>query len=1026
MLIYTPNAPTVSANNLITSSRVDLTITPPGSNGGSVITSYKIYINGSYTGSIGYAGTIMTYQAISLSASTQYTFTVTAVNEIGEGSPSAGSITTTLNAPSVTATAVSSSQVNLTISPPTNNIQRNPITSYKIYINDVYKDSATADSSYKATYQATGLTAGTLYSFTVRAVSIDGDGANSAAATATPVPPLNPVKIPGLLLWLDADDLTTFTPSNITNNTDITKWLDKSGNQNHCTPTGYANNPTMNNPKYNETGQSGKRSVYLNSSKLVGTFSSSYRGQSVIIFAVMKPTNEGPSSVGRLMSFGTLNQTDYQDISAVHISGSSTNGSYGFGSLRSTPSWSPARNAHFESPNCLNVSTLVELTSNPTEHTMQINGGATSMSDSSGGLINNFNFVNYTIGGDLIQDDAIMSGYLSEVLVFGNTLTTSQKQKVEGYLAIKWGLQSSLPTNHPYKSALPVDETIMFGQKIRFYTDNTTFGLSSAGIEVYSSPGDSNLINSGLTVTTKNSYSVDSDPSKWIDNTSTAWIALPEAGQYVEVDLGFTVPIYKIALYNRVDNYGQRNNGSRLQIKDGSNNQLYLSNVLTDLSGSSVPNDGNSTFSNWTFYPSNPIWNGTNNSLPIAPTVTAAVVGTTIILTITAQGEGKSAITSYNVYINGSTTSAGFTTTNTYSVSGLTAGTPYSFTVSAVNTAGEGAKSTAITATPIRIFDNPTVVYYYNQTTITVPNNDRMDVLVVGGGGGGQEGYGPYVSGINQPGGGGGSAGGITYVSGITLTDGTITITPGSGGGGGNYGIMDYGNGGIAGTNGSASSVIYKTTTISAPGGIGATSNTGTLPPSNTNTGAQTSFGTSTNNGNYPGVAGAGWSFAMPNVSTISYGGGAAGLAGYYNPGGNGSYGGGGGGGNGCMSLSRLGRYAAAGGNGGGGVIVIYYYNSVPNAATVAIAPTISANPNTSSQITVWITPPLYNGGSPIIKYKVYMNGVYIGETTTTVYYATGLSPGTRYTFKVSTVNGVGEGPQSAEAAASTYVVVTV
>ena len=515
MLIYTPNAPSVSTDNLITSSRVDLTITPPGSNGGSAITSYKIYINGSYTGSIGYTGTTATYQATGLSASTQYTFTVTAVNEIGEGSPSAGSITTTMNAPSVTATAVSSSQVNLTISPPTNNIQRNPITSYKIYINDVYKEPVTADSSYNATYQATDLTASTLYSFTVSAISIDGDGAKSVAATAT-------------------------------------------------------------------------------------------------------------------------------------------------------------------------------------------------------------------------------------------------------------------------------------------------------------------------------------------------------------------------------------------------------------------------------------------------------------------------------------------------------------------------------TAAPAPILDNPSVSYYYNETTVPIPNNDRMDVLVVGGGGGGQEGYGPYVSNVIQPGGGGGSAGGITYISGITLTDGTITITPGSGGGGGNYGLIDYGDLRIVGTDGGASSVVYKSTTITAPGGIGATTNTGTPPPVNTNTGAQISFGSASFGGSSTGASGAGWSFVMPNVDTISYGGGVGGFSGSSGQAGNGSYGAGGGGGNGNVGVGRGGKYAGWGGNGGGGVIVIYYYNSVPNAATVANAPTISVSPDSSTQISVWITPPAYNGGSPIIKYNVYMNGVYRGETTTTVYYATGLTSGTTYNFKVSTVNGVGEGPQSANAFTTTYVVITL
>jgi len=192
MLIYTPNAPSISVNNLITSSRVDLTITPPGSNGGSVITSYKIYINSIYNGLVGYAGTTTTYSATTLTASTQYNFYATAVNAIGEGSPSTASITTTMNAPRVSAAGVvdiytATKQINLTILPPLNNIQRNPITSYKIYINDsaTSAGSATADASYNATYQAKSLTALTLYSFRVTAVSIDGEGAQSTAATAT-------------------------------------------------------------------------------------------------------------------------------------------------------------------------------------------------------------------------------------------------------------------------------------------------------------------------------------------------------------------------------------------------------------------------------------------------------------------------------------------------------------------------------------------------------------------------------------------------------------------------------------------------------------------------------------------------------------------------------------------------------------------------------------------------------------------------------------------------------------------------
>jgi hypothetical protein len=41
-------------------------------------------------------------------------------------------------------------------------------------------------------------------------------------------------------------------------------------------------------------------------------------------------------------------------------------------------------------------------------------------------------------------------GTISEVLVFEQKLSDTQRTSVEGYLACKWGLQSKLPQTHPY------------------------------------------------------------------------------------------------------------------------------------------------------------------------------------------------------------------------------------------------------------------------------------------------------------------------------------------------------------------------------------------------------------------------------------------------------------------------------------------------------------------------------------------------------------------------------------------------
>ena len=41
---------------------------------------------------------------------------------------------------------------------------------------------------------------------------------------------------------------------------------------------------------------------------------------------------------------------------------------------------------------------------------------------------------------------------IGEIIAVG---TTTERAKIEGYLAYKWGLTSSLPTSHPYKSSQP-------------------------------------------------------------------------------------------------------------------------------------------------------------------------------------------------------------------------------------------------------------------------------------------------------------------------------------------------------------------------------------------------------------------------------------------------------------------------------------------------------------------------------------------------------------------------------------------
>lgn len=60
-----------------------------------------------------------------------------------------------------------------------------------------------------------------------------------------------------------------------------------------------------------------------------------------------------------------------------------------------------------------------------------------------------------------------LNGQIGElVVVVQDSMTTADKQKLEGYMAWKWGLVSDLPGGHPYKSAAPTVTDVEFRDKL--------------------------------------------------------------------------------------------------------------------------------------------------------------------------------------------------------------------------------------------------------------------------------------------------------------------------------------------------------------------------------------------------------------------------------------------------------------------------------------------------------------------------------------------------------------------------------
>jgi hypothetical protein len=77
-----------------------------------------------------------------------------------------------------------------------------------------------------------------------------------------------------------------------------------------------------------------------------------------------------------------------------------------------------------------------------------INGTSQTVSDTTSGTYSG----TFSVGSG---PNGFISGNICELIVFNKSLTTSERQQVEGYLADKWGVKSSLPSTHLYRNFAP-------------------------------------------------------------------------------------------------------------------------------------------------------------------------------------------------------------------------------------------------------------------------------------------------------------------------------------------------------------------------------------------------------------------------------------------------------------------------------------------------------------------------------------------------------------------------------------------
>jgi len=253
-----------------------------------------------------------------------------------------------------------------------------------------------------------------------------------------------PGQATGLALWLDAADLTTFEMSG----TNIRRWRDKSGggmysfsaSQYDASAIGVC---TISNDQF---GKNLHAVRFTGANNFVGN--TSITGTGLTAFAVLSSDSNAPSTNARVVSIATPGQADFDAVgraTVIYLEAVQSN-----------------RVATYRN------NTLIGRAATPTSNTPFLaealytgSTGAIYVDGSLGTLVGptastgSFASTLYGIGNYAGAGTERLVGYIGEVLMFSNALTTSERYKVEGYLAWKWNLQSRLPLWHPYKYLNP-------------------------------------------------------------------------------------------------------------------------------------------------------------------------------------------------------------------------------------------------------------------------------------------------------------------------------------------------------------------------------------------------------------------------------------------------------------------------------------------------------------------------------------------------------------------------------------------
>lgn len=250
-------------------------------------------------------------------------------------------------------------------------------------------------------------------------------------------------------LWLDASDSTTIT---LTSGA-VSQWRDKSGNDRHFGQATAANRPTIASAAINS-----RDVVRFDGSNDWMAAASAILGVTHSIYVVFKPVLK--ASPCALLSQYAVSQTGRMIMMCNQTCAGSATAAGRINPFNASITSGACGGAGAGLLNDVVITattTLIEwLQTTGSENSVVYRNGTLQDSGTATAIYTGANTtLGRAVGAGTGGTDAPYDGDVAEVVLRAAKDSDTDRQRMEGYLAWKWGFQGSLPGGHPYASAPP-------------------------------------------------------------------------------------------------------------------------------------------------------------------------------------------------------------------------------------------------------------------------------------------------------------------------------------------------------------------------------------------------------------------------------------------------------------------------------------------------------------------------------------------------------------------------------------------